>query len=92
MLRVQQYCGDKFSVEPVDVTYDDTGDKQTTPLMSTRTEEALVSEICSIIGVKVSRLLHNVRALPSIYTSSDYIAYCFNRCISVVLVAHQTYR
>lgn len=48
-----QYCGDKFSVEPVDVTYDHNGETQTTPLMSTRTEKASVAEICSIIGVKV---------------------------------------
>eukprot|EP00904_Undaria_pinnatifida_P007512 jgi/Undpi1/3891/HiC_scaffold_16.g07259.m1 len=48
-----QYCGDKFSVEPVDVTYDHNGETQTTPLMSTRTEKASVAEICSIIGVKI---------------------------------------
>lgn len=48
-----QYCGDKFSVEPVDVTYDESGETQTTPLMSTRTEKASVKEICSIIGVEV---------------------------------------
>ncbi|CAN0443478.1 unnamed protein product, partial [Laminaria digitata] len=48
-----QYCLDKFSVEPVDVTYDHSGKTQTTPLMSTRTEKASVKEICSIIGVEV---------------------------------------
>lgn len=52
-----QYCGDKFSVEPVDVAYDDnSSETQTTPLLSTRTEEASVAEICSIIGVKVMPL------------------------------------
>lgn len=51
-----QHCGDKFSVEPVDVTYDDnSSETQTTPLLSTRTEEASVAEICSIIGVEVRR-------------------------------------
>lgn len=51
---ISQYCGDKFSVEPVDVTYDDnSGDVKTTPLLSTRTEKASVAEICSIIGVEV---------------------------------------
>lgn len=51
---ILQYCGDKFSVEPVDVTYDDnSSETQTTPLLSTRTEEASVAEICSIIGVEV---------------------------------------
>ncbi|CAM9719977.1 unnamed protein product [Ectocarpus sp. 6 AP-2014] len=49
-----EYCGDKFSVEPVDVTYDDnSGDVKTTPLLSTRTEKASVAEICSIIGVEI---------------------------------------
>eukprot|EP00903_Cladosiphon_okamuranus_P013526 g12598.t1 len=49
-----EYCGDKFSVEPVDVTYDDKpSETQTTPLLSTRTEEASVAEICSIIGVEI---------------------------------------
>ncbi|CAM9217304.1 unnamed protein product [Hapterophycus canaliculatus] len=49
-----EYCGDKFSAEPVDVTYDDnSSETQTTPLLSTRTEEASVAEICSIIGVEI---------------------------------------
>lgn len=56
-----QYCGDKFSVEPVDVTYDvESSRAQTTPLLSTRTEEASVAEICSIIGVQVGGLEHRI--------------------------------
>ncbi|CAN0194306.1 unnamed protein product [Ascophyllum nodosum] len=47
------YCSDKFSVEPVDVTYDDSGKTHTTPLLSARTECASVKEICSIIGVEI---------------------------------------
>lgn len=59
LFRLSQYCGDKFSVEPVDVTYDDkSGDVKTTPLLSTRTEKASVAEICSIIGVEVRVLFH----------------------------------
>lgn len=52
-----QYCEDKFSVETVDVVYEESGEKQVTPLMSKRTEVALVSEICSVIGVEVSDTL-----------------------------------
>lgn len=37
------------------MTYDDSCEKQTTPLLSTRTEKASVDEICSIIGVEVSQ-------------------------------------
>lgn len=48
-----QYCEDKFSVETVDVVYEESGEKQVTPLMSKRTEVALVSEICSVIGVEI---------------------------------------
>ncbi|CAN0103892.1 unnamed protein product, partial [Ectocarpus fasciculatus] len=59
LFRISQYCGDKFSVEPVDVTYEDkSGDVKTTPLLSTRTEKASVAEICSIIGVEVRVLFH----------------------------------
>ena len=55
LLLLRQYCGDKFSVEQVDVTYDDSSETQTTPLLSTRTEEASAAEICSIIGVEVKK-------------------------------------
>lgn len=41
-------------MEPVDVVYEESGEKQVTPVMSKRTEVALVSEICSVIGVEVS--------------------------------------
>lgn len=50
---LRQYCGDKFSVEAVDVKYEDSGEIHTTPLLSTRTEQAAVKDICSIIGVEV---------------------------------------
>lgn len=58
MCNVYQYCGDKFSVESVDVSYDGSGKVQTTPLLSTRTEEASVADVCSIIGVDVSGKRH----------------------------------
>lgn len=44
-------------METVDVVYEESGEKQVTPLMSKRTEVALVSEICSVIGVEVSDTL-----------------------------------
>lgn len=65
-----QYCGDKFSVEPVDVTYDDSGETQTTPLMSTRTEKASVKEICSIIGVEVGGSVRTTAPTTAVLLSS----------------------
>lgn len=62
-----EYCGVPFTVEPVDVVYeegsegvkhfgsgsDDFVGTETTPRLSTRKAEANVKEICSIIGVDI---------------------------------------
>lgn len=63
--REHQYCEDKFSVEPLDVVYEDGREEpQVTPRMSTRTATASVMEICSIIGVEVSSKHRTSRKYP----------------------------
>ncbi|CAN0350329.1 unnamed protein product, partial [Discosporangium mesarthrocarpum] len=47
------YCDDKFTAEPVDVVYEEMGQTETTPLLTTRRQEASLTEICSYIGVEV---------------------------------------
>lgn len=48
-----QYCAEKFTVEPVEVFYEEGGERHVTPVMSSRREKASVTEICSVIGVEV---------------------------------------
>lgn len=46
-----QYCGLSFSVEPVEVIYQTTGESHITPLLSHRLCDASIAEISGIIGV-----------------------------------------
>lgn len=62
-----EYCGVPFSVEPVDVVYEEGSEgvkhfgsetdafvpTETTPRLSTRRAEANIKEVCSIIGVDI---------------------------------------
>lgn len=49
-----EYCSQPFSVEPVTVSYEIDGKVMTTPLLSTRTCDAKVSEINGTIGINIS--------------------------------------
>ena len=46
-----EHCAVPFTVEPVDVLYEKTGEIQTTPALSTRTETASVDFVNSLIGI-----------------------------------------
>lgn len=48
-----EYCATPFTVEPVNITYEVDGQKQTTPLLSTRTCDASVNEINGTIGIDI---------------------------------------
>ncbi|GMI42046.1 hypothetical protein TeGR_g14003 [Tetraparma gracilis] len=47
-----EHCARPFTVEPVDVLYEKTGEIQTTPRLFTRTETAKVDFVNSLIGIK----------------------------------------
>jgi len=49
-----EYCGDAFTVEPVDVVYKSTGEIQTTPKLFTRTETADVAMVNGTIGIDIT--------------------------------------
>lgn len=62
------------------MTYDDdTRKAQTTPLLSTRTEEASVAEICSIIGVEVRQKARRDERKETVATSFPS---SLTRCLS----------
>ncbi|GMI53683.1 hypothetical protein ScalyP_jg9358 [Parmales sp. scaly parma] len=46
-----EYCSDPFTIEPVDVLYEETNDIQTTPKLFTRRETASVDVVNSTIGI-----------------------------------------
>ncbi|GMH97782.1 hypothetical protein TrST_g12655 [Triparma strigata] len=47
-----EHCAQPFTVEPVDVVYEETGEIQTTPILFSRTETAKVDFVNSLIGIK----------------------------------------
>lgn len=49
-----EYCEQPFTVEPVNIRYDADGHSETTPLLSSRTCDALVSEINGTIGISIT--------------------------------------
>ena len=49
-----EYCSDPFTVEPVDVIYEKTGEIQTTPKLFTRTETADVKMVNGTIGIDIT--------------------------------------
>lgn len=49
-----EYCTEPFTVEPVDVIYEQDGRIETTPLLSTRTCDAKVADVNGIVGINIS--------------------------------------
>jgi len=49
-----EYCATPFTVEPMDVKYESTGETLVTPLLSRRTCDATIDEINGVIGIHIT--------------------------------------
>lgn len=72
-----QHCSEPFTMEPVDVIYENDGHKETTPLLSTREEKAKLAEIRSLTGLvdispeDVCRLCNKMQLGPARYEEKE---------------------
>lgn len=70
-----QHCKEQFTVEPVDVIYEEDGRTETTPLLSTRQVQAKMKDVESIVGKTlgaelVCQLCNKMQLGPTSYDSA----------------------
>ncbi len=71
-----EYCAEPFTVEPVDIIYNHDNRKETTPVLYTRSCDAIVDDINGTIGVNLSSetiisLCNRMQLGPAVYDSSS---------------------